>query len=94
VQSRNNRIPKINIEENSGGIRLRFQYQHKQYRLTTGGLYNDPIALANARTIAETIKRDILLGQFDRTLQKYLPEVKQPSNVISPHIPHPNCHNR
>ncbi|MGE5656755.1 MAG: tyrosine-type recombinase/integrase [Actinomycetota bacterium] len=71
-----NRLPKIGVLNNNGSIQIRFDYQGQTYRLSGLGKYDDLLALANAKAIAEKIKIDLILGEFpigDAKLSKYSP---------------------
>jgi integrase len=58
---------------NNGSISIQFQLKGKTYKFSPikKGKFNDPIALAKAKAIAEQITQDIRLGEFDLTLVKY-----------------------
>lgn len=73
---------KIKPINNNGSILIRFQVAKQSYTLTPikGGRYDDPVALGKAQAIAESIARDIQLGEFDPTLEKY--KVKSHLTVV------------
>lgn len=79
------RIPRINTENNNGSIRLRWQYQSKQYRLSGFGAWDDPTAQSIATATREQIKRDIRLGIFDPSLESYQSHHKQNQKAIDEH---------
>ena len=78
----NIRIPKVTPDDNRGSIRIRFRLTGKDYCLTGLGRYDDPLCLANAEKLCQTIKMDILTGNFDCSLEKYRPKLDTPQNVL------------
>lgn len=59
-------------------LNLRFRTQGKQFRLALG-LPNTPACHQLAQAKASEIQRDIALGQFDSSMQKYRPAPTMPS---------------
>ncbi|MBP0014677.1 MAG: tyrosine-type recombinase/integrase [Roseofilum sp. SBFL] len=76
------RIPKIRPDNNNGSIRLRWQYQGRQYRLSGFGAWDDPTAQSIAIATGEQIKRDIRLGIFDPSLESYQSHHKRNQKAI------------
>jgi integrase len=65
----------VSIGSRSGMIRLRWTHEGKNYDRSPG-LRDIPLNRHTSRTIAALIERDIALGQFDRTCDKYFPKHK------------------
>jgi integrase len=63
----------VNIQENSGGLRLRWSYAGKPYSLTLGLKASDPQHYKLAEAKAREIESDIIYERFDPTLVKYDP---------------------
>lgn len=66
----------INLENNNGSIRLKFQVAGKRFSLSPvkGGKFDNEFDQKRARAIAEIIRSDIESGNFDPTLEKYKPQ--------------------
>ena len=64
-------VPKINIENNNGNVRLRFNYCGTTYRISGIGRFEDKLSQAKAGQLVGQIKGDILHGCFDPTLKRY-----------------------
>lgn len=73
----NHRI--VSISDYRGRIRLRWNYNEKRYSLTHGELNSEN--LKESRKTVLLIELDILNDQFDLTLEKYRPKLKEPSNT-------------
>lgn len=66
----------INVRENNGRCLLRWSYQGQQYTITQGR-YANKADQALAEKLAKQIYLDCISGNFDSTLLKYKPELKE-----------------
>jgi integrase len=66
----------IQLENNNGSIRLKFQVNGQRYSVTPvrRGKYGNKWDMGRARAIADLIQSDIESGCFDTTLSKYKPQ--------------------
>jgi integrase len=62
----------VTITNNSGRIRLRWRYHKTRYSLNLFSF--SKTNLLHAKKVAVSIEHDMLLGSFDKTLQKYNPK--------------------
>jgi integrase len=79
--------PAITVENDRGKLRLRWRYQGKPYRLSTG-LNADPMGKSAASVKVAQIRGDMASGNFDPTLLKYRPRLlgKNPSEISYPKL--------
>lgn len=79
--------PKVSIENDRGKLRLRWRYQGKPYRLSTG-LDDDPVGRAAAQMKAVQIRNDMASNNFSPDLLKYRPQTlgKNPTQVDCPEL--------
>jgi integrase len=85
-------LVKINCSNNNGSIRIRFDFEGKKHNIAGLGSWANRLDRAKAELLAATIERDILLGNFDATLDRYLRPMAVSKPVEPAKVPAPKSH--
>lgn len=75
------RAPKgsVSVKRRGEYLQIRWSVSGREFSLSAG--LNTPLNSYNARELAAQIERDIAIGQFDPTLEKYKPKPLEPEPV-------------
>jgi integrase len=85
-------LVKISPSNNNGSIRIRFEFEGKKHNISDLGKWGNRLDRARAELMAATIERDIELGGFDATLDRYLRPIAAPKPVEPAKVPAPKRH--